>query len=87
MRMPPFQLAAFLLICAPLAARAQVRITEFMASNNNGIRDDHGNLITGVAAPFSPVGAPDSGRQTLDLVGIADGSVTVLPGRSATVRR
>jgi hypothetical protein len=44
-----------------------------------GVRDDHGNPITGAAAAFSPVGVPDSGRQTLELVGIADSSTGVAP--------
>jgi hypothetical protein len=42
MRLPPFQLAVFLLICAPIAAAAQVRITEFMASNTHTLYDEDG---------------------------------------------
>jgi len=42
MRLPLIRLAASLLICAPLGTRAQVRITEFMASNTQTLYDEDG---------------------------------------------
>ena len=42
MRLPQFQLAALLSVCAPLAVPAQVRITEFMASNTQTLFDEDG---------------------------------------------
>ena len=43
MRLPPFHLGAFLLVCIALAAPAQVRITEFMASNTQTLYDEDGD--------------------------------------------
>ena len=43
MRLPPLPLAALLFVCAPLAAPAQVRITEFMASNTQTLYDEDGD--------------------------------------------
>jgi hypothetical protein len=43
MRLPQIQLAALLFICALLAAPAQVRITEFMASNTRTLYDEDGD--------------------------------------------
>ena len=40
MRLPPFHLGAFPLVCTALAASAQVRITEFMASNTQTLYDE-----------------------------------------------
>ena len=42
MRLPPSHLGAFLLVCIALAAPAQVRITEFMASNTQTLYDEDG---------------------------------------------
>ena len=43
MRLPKIQLAALLFICAPLVSPAQVRITEFMASNTQTLYDEDGD--------------------------------------------
>ena len=42
MRLPLIRLAALLLICEPLGAPGQVRITEFMASNTQTLYDEDG---------------------------------------------
>ena len=42
MRLPPLHLAALLAVWAALAAPAQVRITEFMASNTHTLYDEDG---------------------------------------------
>ena len=46
MRLPPFHLGAFPLVCTALAASAQVRITEFMASNTQTLDDEAGLPLT-----------------------------------------
>jgi hypothetical protein len=43
MRLPQIQLAALLFVSAPFAAPAQVRITEFMASNTRTLYDEDGD--------------------------------------------
>src|ERR1017187_2925850 len=43
MRLPQIQLAALFFVSAPFAAPAQVRITEFMASNTQTLYDENGD--------------------------------------------